>query len=510
MNSSNQERSTRPTRTAAVVIGLACLVGVVLLTDVPKRLGVDLPWKPASLPALDARTECAESGDHDHQRSDPSHDDHDHNEHAHGETIELSSEARANLSVESQRFRLTTYTEYVEVPAVVTSWPGRTHIAVTSPLTGVISSIAISRGEVVRSGETLFRLRLTHQDLVKTQEQFLSQLGQLDVEEKELQRLNSIRSGAVAGKTRISREYERDKLLAGIRAARQAMLLHGLSESQIKRIESTRRLVHEVVVIAPEIHEDHSLHHESDGDANARMTDQPSERYASLLQPPPIEHGHRHIDAEFLVSQMNVRRGQSVEAGEPLAELSDYSELLIEGHAFQRDSDALRKSAESQAPVQALFESSSRLPELIDGLKISYIGNEVDRETRALSFFVALENEVERSETRGEHRYLSWKYKPGQRMKLRLPISHLDDVFVVPKDAVVEEGPERFVFLDHGHHFDRVPVHVVAKDSVNAALAGGGKLVNRSRVTTRGAHQLQMAMKNQSGGAIDPHAGHSH
>jgi hypothetical protein len=29
-------------------------------------------------------------------------------------------------------------------------------------------------------------------------------------------------------------------------------------------------------------------------------------------------------------------------------------------------------------------------------------------------------------------------------------------------------------------------------------------------VAQNGAHQLQMAIKNQSGGPVDPHAGHNH
>jgi hypothetical protein len=29
-------------------------------------------------------------------------------------------------------------------------------------------------------------------------------------------------------------------------------------------------------------------------------------------------------------------------------------------------------------------------------------------------------------------------------------------------------------------------------------------------VAQRGAHQMQMALKNKSGGGVDPHAGHNH
>ena len=120
---------------------------------------------------------------------------------------------------------------------------------------------------VCSSGTALFSLRLTHQDLVKSQSEFLAALGRMDVENLEIRRLASVaQSGAIAGKTLIQREYERDKLMAEIRAQRQAMLLHGLNESQIGGIEKNRTLVREVTIYAPILHDDDSLHHESDHD----------------------------------------------------------------------------------------------------------------------------------------------------------------------------------------------------------------------------------------------------
>ena len=78
------------------------------------------------------------------------------------------------------------------------------------------------------------------------------------------------------------------------------------------------------------------------------------------------------------------------------------------------------------------------------------------------------------------------------------------------KEAVAEEGPERFLFVENGDHFDRVPVEVIASDSVNVAIKNDGQVWPGQTIAVSGAHQLQMAMKNQAGGAIDPHAGHNH
>jgi cobalt-zinc-cadmium efflux system membrane fusion protein len=479
----------------SIAIILTVIVGAMTMTDLPSRLG---------LADADSKTV-----DEDHEGHD--HEGQDHAGHDDAESVELSQQARRNMRLRTAPISVRSYTRYIEVPGVVTNWPGRTHVAVTSPLTGVLNSILVSRGELVASGMPLFTLRLTHQDLVNTQATFLTQLGELDVEQREIERLSAIaNSGAIAGKALITRKYEQDKLLAGVRAARQAMLLHGLTEQQIAHIEQTRELIREVTVYAPAVHEDRSLHHDSlrHNHANAAAA---GERYASLAQPPTAAAAHpRHIDAQFLVTELHARRGQSVLAGDELAQLSDYSQILIEGHAFQRDGDALRAAADAGADVQAVMESSGDGPDIIDGLKVAYIGAEVGRQSRSLPFYVSLENKVERSEQRGDKSYISWQFKPGQRLTLRLPVSRIENAIVVPKDAVAEEGAERYLFVENGDHFDRIPVAVVARDSVSVAIANDGQVWPGQSIAISGAHQLQMELKNKSGGAIDPHAGHNH
>ncbi|MCC9599542.1 efflux RND transporter periplasmic adaptor subunit [Stieleria sp. JC731] len=502
------------------VIVVVAIAGLYLFTSIPASNG----WPLAS---LSADSDHSEDSGHDESHEGHDHSGHDHEGHSEADSIELSDQARANLRLTTTVASVQPFSEYVEIPGVVTPWPGRTHITITSPLTGVINSIRVSRGELVASGTPLFTLRLTHQDLVQTQEKFLTSLGQLDVEEREIRRLSSIASsGAIAANKRIEREYERDRLLASIQAARQSMLLHGLNVDQINQIERTRELVREVTVYAPILHTDRSIHHDSidpplppsaghQGAGSQFVThdsrhanENHGQQLTSLVQPPPAHP--EHVDADFLITDLLVSRGQSVQAGETLCQLSDYSQLLIEGSAFQRDSETLRRAADREADLQAVVELGFQDRKIVDGLKIVYLGNEVDRESRALPFYVMLGNEVERSVQVGDERFVSWRYKPGQRLTIRVPLQMLDEAIVVPKEAVAEEGPERYVFVENDHHFDRVSVHVLAQDSVNVAIANDGQLWPGQTVAVSGSHQLQMAIKNKSGGAIDPHAGHNH
>jgi len=490
----------------ALVIAVTIVIGTFVFTDIPQQLGI----VAASVDPSDPHA-GHDHGPDEYEHAADEHAGHDRGGHDATYSIELSPQARANLRLKTDVVAVGPYTSYIEVPGIVTRWPGETHVSVTSPLTGLISAIQVSRGEMVPSGSPLFVLRLTHQDLVNTQEAFLSQLGQMDVEEREIQRLTSLsQTGAIAGKTRLAREYERDKLLAGIRAARQAMLLHGLSEDQIQSIERTRTLIREVVVTAPLVEEDKSLHHDSLGEANNRLSGNPSVRLAAMQPPPMSLPEHNHIDVEFLVTELDVRRGESVTAGQQIAQLSDYSRLLIEGQAYQRDANLLRKASEAGAELQATMAGADNEIDTIKGLNVVYIGNEVGIESRSLPFYVGLANEIERSEKRGDKRYVSGRYKPGQRLTLRLPQTQIKNAIVVPKGAVAEEGPERFLFVENGDHFDRVPVEILASDSIHAAIKNDGRILPGQTIAVSGAHQLQMAMKNQAGGAIDPHAGHNH
>lgn len=502
-------RLAGPVLTITAIL-VAIVIGGFAFTDYPQRLG------------LVAASE--EDGHEGHDHSAGGHDDHsadaekdDHAGHNHGDeghdeanSIQLSTQARANLKLTTQTVSVGRFNTYVEVPASVTDWPGRTHVAITSPLTGVISAIKISRGELIQSGRPLFALRLTHQDLVDTQQKFLTSLGELDVEQREIQRLASLSStGAIAGKTKLAREYERDKLTAGLMAAKQAMLLHGLTDAQIERIEQTRELIREVTIYAPTLHADRSLHHDSLRTSSEGLTATSSNKISlTSMQPPPIHP--EHIEAEFLVTKLETSRGESVQAGQHLGRLSDYSQILIEGEAYQRDGETLQKAANSGAALQAVFETQQGPAHVIDGLKIVYIGNEVNRESRSLPFFVSLTNEVERAEQIEGQRFVSWRYKPGQRLQLRIPVAGFDNAIVVPKDAVAEEGPERFVFIENNDHFDRVAVQILAADSINVAIKNDGQVWPGQAIAVSGAHQLQMALKNKSGGAIDPHAGHNH
>src|SRR3990172_4564688 len=123
------------------------------------------------------------------------------------------------------------------MPGVLVGRAGRTELTVSAPMTGIVQRVYPIQGEAVAPDAPLFELRLTHEDLVEKQSELLRALEELDVVRREVARLDEVtRSGAVAGKRLLERQYEQQKIEAAIRAQRQGLLLHGLTEEQIEKI----------------------------------------------------------------------------------------------------------------------------------------------------------------------------------------------------------------------------------------------------------------------------------
>jgi multidrug efflux pump subunit AcrA (membrane-fusion protein) len=179
--------------------------------------------------------------------------------------------------------------------------------------------------------------------------------------------------------------------------------------------------------------------------------------------------------------------------------------------AFEQDIPQLTNASRNGWQVAALFDEADGDVQAVENLEIAYLDTEIDSDSRTLKFYVRLPNHVTHSAgSDGGTQFINWRYRPGQRLQLRLPVEIWQNQIVLPVDAVAREGAEYFVFQQNGNHFDRVPVHVKYRDQFSVVVANDGQLFPRDVVALRSAHQMQMALKNKAGGGVDPHAGHNH
>lgn len=470
-------RKSRFLLAVAALLTIACVAGAVglLRPDVYRAALDSVRVRIVARGAANASShdDGAESGEqhHDHNEDHPGHDE--------ANALAISKEAKQTIGLKVVRVALKPFQRSIVLPAMVVERPGRSVIRMTAPLTGVVTAIEAVKGEAVSTGQPLFTLRLTHEELVQAQADLLRSLGELDVVKRELKRLEPLaEEGLVAKKTLFDRQYEQHRLEAVVAAGRQALALHGLTSDQIEKVVAGRQLFKELTVATP--------------DGERTSDDQDKGR---LLQ----------------VQELAVDRGQQVNAGDLLCVLADHAELYIEGTAFEQDARQIDRAIADNVKLIAVFDIGGTEPEFLRGLEILYAADTVDPQSRAFHFYARLPNSLVRdSGVKDRHRFISWKFKPGERLKLQVPVETWRKSIVLPVDAIVADGAESFVFVRYGGHFDRRAVRVEYRDPYSVVVANDGALRLGDSVAASGAEQLQLALKNKSGGGIDPHAGHNH
>lgn len=462
------------------------------------------------------RVSPAVDGHHDSGAVGQAPDEHAHDHSAahegHGEDVlELSAQAQRNLGLTDeylQPVKLSTFQRSITVPGIIVERPGRTRDEVSTPMAGVVTHIHAVQGEAVQPGTLLFELRITAEELVTTQTELLKTIGELDVENREIARLTrAAESGAVSQKTLLDRQYAKDKLEVLLNAQREALRLHGLSERQIEDIKTHRRLLRDLRIVAPT----HGPHDSEELRLSGKNTIPVSVRSTegTLQENEPSDP--KATPAPLILQEVLVHKGETVSEGATLGVLADYSELYIEGRAFEHDVSLLSESAAKGWKVSAKFDRVGQPPLIVRDLELVYSASEIDAGSRTLSFFVRLQNQIAReSPSPNGYRFLEWRYRPGRRLQLQVPVEEWRDQIVVPVDAVAREGAESFVFQQNGDHFERVSVHVKFRDPAQVVIANDGSLFPGDVIALRGAHQMQMALRNKSGGGVDPHAGHTH
>ena len=393
-------------------------------------------------------------------------------------SLQLSKQAQKNVGLQLVTIEPRDFDRTINVPAMVIERPGQTQLNVSAQMTGIVTRIYPIRGEAVLPGQRLFKLRLTHEDLVATQSAFLQTIEQLDVINQEYARIKKGTStGFIAEKRLLEQSYQQQLTEARLRAQRQALVLHGLTKAQVDNIETSRKLLQEVTAVAPPLTDCETC------------------------------GGHE----EFLqVAELAVAPGEHVSAGSRLCTLTDHCELYVEAKAFEHDARALNEAAKGGVPVTAVVEGNGSGSHEVNPLRILYVENQVDVDSRALKFYLRLPNELVRNEATADgHRFIGWRYKPGQRVEVLVPVERWEDRIVLPVEAVVQEGVEWFVFQKAGDRFDRRSVHVEYRDQRHVVIASDGTLFPGDVVAGKGAYQIHLAMKNKAG-VVDPHAGHNH
>jgi membrane fusion protein, heavy metal efflux system len=397
------------------------------------------------------------------------------------QSVKISPQARQNLGLATQPARLTSYWRTLDVPGRIIDRPGLSDHGITAPVSGVVTRMFAFPGDMVEPHAPLFTIQLASETLHASQLELFQATKEIAIVRQQLERLRqAAASGALPQARLIELENQLERLQATVQAHQQHLRSRGLPEDQIEaaaRGEFATQFT--VRALGEHLHGARRM--------ETRAAAEPAAPFS------------------FEMQALAVELGQHVEAGSLLCNLADHRELLIEGRAFEHDMPWLQTAAQEGWEIEVEFEgaSSGHWPSPPERLKIRHLANTVDAETRTFAFFLPLENQWRLYEHDGETRLL-WRFRPGNRVRLRVPVERFEDVFVLPRAAVVRDGPDAFVFRQNGQMFDRLPVHVMHEDRRQAVIAKDGGLRPHFYVALQGAAALQRVLKSQASDGLPP------
>ena len=405
--------------------------------------------------------------------------------------LEISEQARRNLGLVAKQAKAQEFWRSVLIPGEIADRPGVSDRGVTSPAVGIVSAIHAFPGDTIRPGESMFTLRLFSEYLQNTQSELFKATQEIQLIQQEINRLSeATRSGAVPESRLIESRQQLKRQTTLIRAYEQDLLTRGLNPEQVEQVASGTFVSTIEVAAPPAIPQQAWL--------SPKATN--SIRQVSTVSEPSSE-----IGIAFEVQELSVELGQQVQAGQVLAQLSNHQSLYVVGHAFKREAQYLEQAAQQGRVVSIEFaeEGDQRWPDLQQSFTIRHLSNSIDSASRTFDFFVPLVNQFQAFDKANET-FLVWRFRPGQRARIHVPVEKFENVFVLPSEAVVREGPEAYVFRQNGDLFKQLPVHVLYEDRRSVVIANDGKIAAGSYVAQNSAASLNRVLKAQTASGQQP------
>lgn len=401
--------------------------------------------------------------------------------------LEVGEKARRNLDLVVKVARPTEYWRTITIPGTVADRPGVSDRGVTSPAVGVVSEIHAFPGDLVKPGQRLVTLRLFSEYLQATQTQLFKATQEAKLIREQIERLGiAANSGAVSGARLIEQRNELQRQQTWIQASRYELLNRGLTPEQIELV-SEGNYVSTIDVLAPP---------------------PPSSELAMDEMAVPSQQNpelHAANATGYEVHSLGVELGKTVQAGEVLANLANHHVLYVIGHAFKRESGLLAQAAQNKVSLRVEFaeDADDQWPANEQRFQIRHLSNTMDPATRTFDFFVPFANQARTYEKDGRT-FLVWRYRPGQRARIEVPVERFSNVFVVPSEAVAREGAEAYVYRQNGDLFNQIPVHILHEDRTHVVLASDQSITPGTYLAQNAAASLRRIQKAQSASGAQP------
>ena len=178
-----------------------------------------------------------------------------------------------------------------------------------------------------------------------------------------------------------------------------------------------------------------------------------------------------------IVNEIKATSGQLVETGTEIMSVVNLSTVLIEAQVFERDLPVVRESTRASFTNAALSGEVYTIGTRDGDGKLVSVGQTVNEQSRTISVIYEMKNPLGR-------------LRDGMFVEVTIDTSGGSQVLSVPKQAVVSEQGQTFVFVfDGGEAFEKRAVALGAEGADYYEVKSG--LKEGERVVTEGIYQLR-------------------
>ena len=189
------------------------------------------------------------------------------------------------------------------------------------------------------------------------------------------------------------------------------------------------------------------------------------------------------------IVERNVSQGASVDPSTPLFKIMDLSMVIVEGEVFEDYVPLLNIGQRARIHLNAY-------PDETFAGKIIFVSSVLDAKIRSAQIWVHVNNK-------------HGKLKPEMFGEVAIVVGSNPEAIAVPVDAVIEDGPNKFVFVENGEIYQKVDVVTGLRDDLYVEIVDG--LFPGDAVVTQGNHQLlAVTARPQAGGVQDESKPHAH
>ncbi|TSA38156.1 MAG: efflux RND transporter periplasmic adaptor subunit [Porphyromonadaceae bacterium] len=189
------------------------------------------------------------------------------------------------------------------------------------------------------------------------------------------------------------------------------------------------------------------------------------------------------------IKQLFVHNGQFIEAGQPVAIVSQNKTLLISADIQQKYASILGSIV--SANIRTLHDNKAYTLEKLNGKVLSF-----GRSANSDNYLIPLSLQIDNTGS----------FIPGGFVEIYLKTVTVADAITVPNSAIMEDQGNFFLYIQiHPELFEKRAVKIGSTDGIRTEIRDGALITDR--IITQGAILVKLA---QATGTLDAHSGHNH